>query len=352
MRKSSLPILAILIFANGCVCRATAEQSATDGSDRSSEKNLIILRNDKAVLGVWSQAGGRVVLYRAVGGENILLADSKHWAKSHAIPEPTPQSGFTPYNGHIIWVGPQKDWWTQQTINEKRRKRKAVWPPDPYLVLAPYKVAKRTADSLELIGPESPVSGVQLTKMYELNADGSVLLTTSMKNMREEAVSWDIWSNTRLPGAQYAFVPISTKDQRFRVHGALPLQTLDGFAFFRCTDRLPKGKRSLSAKLFVQPRQGVLASFGRKYCFIKRSTIVSSKNIHPDHAFAEIFQCVDREPSKSLLELEFHSAHKTLKPGESMRMEETWQLLPNPKTPDPATCVSFLKKHVMGTSGK
>jgi hypothetical protein len=63
---------------------------------------------------------------------------------------------------------------------------------------------------------------------------------------------------------------------------------------------------------------------------VRRFTAAPREAVHPDHGVVEVFQMVNRNPALSLLEAEFHGPLRTLKPGESMAMEESWRILPRP----------------------
>jgi hypothetical protein len=344
-------------------CLPASSKAENIAPAREAEKHLVLLANDKAVVGVLPQVGGRVVLYRAANGPNVLLSDEKQWAQTpETAPQPSPRAGFVPYNGHIVWVGPESEWWTQQSVNDDRRKRKAGWPPDPYLEYGRYEVVARTPASLRMIGPESPVCGLKLVKEVRLLPDGSVVLRAEGTNIRDTAVSWDLWSNTRLPASAACYVPIREagagdrpaaanqprnelreEAKSVRVEGALPWVVRDGFFHF-LPSSLPEGKAELKAKAFIDPADGFLAAFHSGYCFLKRTAPLLREKIHREQAFIEVYLGFSRNSSETLLELEFHSEHRVLQPGEKMALEETWMILPYAGPEDAAGHVRFLTR--------
>ncbi len=313
------------------------------GGEQPGEERLLLLRNARAVLGVWLEAGGRVAVYRANDGRNVLYGDPDQWSRPEAIPPPGHACHFVPYHGHVVWLSPQSLWWSQQTVNASRRERKAIWPPDPYLDRGAYRVTERDATSVTLVSPESPVSGVCLTKRYQLHDDGSVALSYTLRNIRNEPVSWGLWSNTRVAGTQYAYVPVTETGLCPRVEGHLPLRQREGFVYLDAATSVPDGQDDVSGKLFLQPRAGVVATFGRGHCFLKAAPLPAPGEVHPDHEFVEIYQRLHRRENDSLLELEMQGVYRTLKPGESLSFSETWRLLPYDGTNEPAAHLRFLQ---------
>jgi len=326
------------------------------------EENLLLLKNDRIEVGLLPQAGGRIVLLRRPGqrtGGNILLSDPAKWTPADTTPQPSPTAYFVDYNGHEIWVGPQQDWWTQQNVNPDRAKSKAVWPPDPWLNVGRYEVVEHKANSIVLRGPPSPVSGVQLTKEVRIQDDGTVVLKTTAVNVRNEAVSWDLWSLTRLPGRAAAYAPLAT-GQNCRIELATgdlahteiaPHLARDGVFAFDSHAALPDGMNDLAGKAFLNPENTWIAAFNAGACLLKTMVAAPVAKIHPAQAAIEIFVDI-RAPQKGtnapadaagLLELEFHSEYRKLQSGESLTMEESWKIIPydGPDTADGH--IAFLK---------
>ena len=83
-----------------------------------------------------------------------------------------------------------------------------AWPPDPYLIYGDFKIKEQTDSYIKMVGPESPISGVQLVKEVTVLDDGRVSFKVTAKNIRDKDVSWDLWSNTRVNGhaPSYAYV--------------------------------------------------------------------------------------------------------------------------------------------------
>ncbi len=82
----------------------------------------------------------------------------------------------------------------------------------------------------------------------------------------------------------------------------------------------------MSAKAFIDPPGGFLSAVNGDLVFTKRASLTPRAQLHPEHAFVEVYQSVGRAPDPGLLELEMHGPLRTLAPGQAMSFEETWEL--------------------------
>ena len=304
----------------------------------NSSYGIVTLKNSKVELKVALNIGGRVVSFKRIGGENILLfsppSDSSNDTK---IPLPSATEYFPMYNGHITWVGPQKEWWSQQSVNQERLKRQATWPPDPYLCIGRYKIVKQTSVLLVIEGPASPVSGLKLTKSYKLNNDGSVDIAVTADNISKRVLFWDIWSNTRMSQNSKVFVPVTKKDNKFVLkvnfetkdpenEESLKFEVIDNF--FTFSSNINRGEKTAVAKAYIDSVSGEIFAFNGNNLFIKQTKYPKEGKIHPDQAFIEIYQKITPSGKNGILELEFHGAYRKIKLGETIEFNEKWQLLP------------------------
>ncbi|MBN2713116.1 MAG: DUF4380 domain-containing protein [Planctomycetes bacterium] len=327
-------------------------------ANTNMESHLVILQNESVTVGALPQVGGRVALLRRTDGENILKAVPEKWDTA-AFPPPCPSPStitpddFVPYYGHTIWVGPQAAWWQRQSLNTKLRNKHSQWPPDPCLTFSPYEVTEQTASRIVMQGPASEITGLQISKTVELLDDGRVRHRAEAVNRRDEPVAWDLWSNTRMDGTCRAYVPV-TPDDYCRYNFAdtdianrrdMPFRIVDGFYTLDPDASLFKdGVTTLGAKAFLPCAAGWMAGFTETDLFIKKSTPVPFKDIHPKQAFAEIYQRLDTNPADTILELEMHGKYCHLKPGESMSFEETWELAPYSGANTAEAHVKFLRE--------
>src|SRR5690606_2333545 len=150
--------------------------------------------------------GGRMLHLSLPGGPNLLLAGEA--VDRAPDPEVDARGENIPYFGHEVWVGPQSQWWTAQTLNPARAKAAAVWPPDPWLAHAGARLLEQADTRLVLEGAASPVSGVQMQQAFNLAADRAALEhVVEMRNIRTEMVPRDIWFNSRVPPHTRVYVP-------------------------------------------------------------------------------------------------------------------------------------------------
>lgn len=313
---------------------------------------MIVLEDTVARLEVTAAYGGRVLAFSLKGQENLL----KVGEAVMSIPDPdvSPVAHNIPYFGHIVWLGPQSEWWRQQRVNPERFKTKAGWPPDPYLVLAKNRVVERTAEKLVLEGVASPVSGVQLRKTFSLSdKPGMFELFAEAVNVSGEEVSWDIWFNTRVQPWTRVYVPVASEqdlravsDARGTV-GPVEYHLSDGLLTLDL-ERLPPGMTGRRGKLFIQPSAGWMAGFASGQVFIIEFPLQPTEAIHSEHGQVELYLNYRPENLEdSLIEMEVHAPFRILKPGEAMRAGEQWTVLPYEGPEDKAAHIGFLKKRFM-----
>lgn len=312
----------------------------------------IMLSRAGVEVGIAPRLAGRIVLARRHGGPNALLADPATCDPEERPPELVPGWDFKPYNGHIVWIGPQREWWMHQDVAADKRERKDNWAPDPWGEYASYRVDARSAAAATCVGPASPVTGLQLTKEVRIEADGSIRVGVTARNTRATPVRWDLWSNTRVPGTHRVFVAVD-RASRVRVERSsstpwtqtgLADEVVDGWFTFRADEPIPADKTARVAKAFLVPRQGLIAACGDGQVFVKRFSVTAAERVAPDHSPVEIFQLVSRDAAANLLELEAHGPYTTLEPGATMSFEETWTLADAGGATDAKACAALLNR--------
>ncbi|WP_293715950.1 DUF4380 domain-containing protein [Stenotrophomonas sp. UBA7606] len=284
------------------------------------------LRNGQLQLQVSSAFGGRVLSLRREGQPNFLRVGPA--VNTEPNPEVTAESGDIAYLGHDVWVGPQSQWWLHQQLNPQRRAAKANWPPDPWLSLAPAQWLQRDADQLRLRGAASPVTGMQLEKSFRLDPaqPDTVQLQVTGRNIRDSAVAWDLWFNTRVHPNTRVFVPVATASD-IRVDGAPDAGTPDHvFADGMLVLRAGPASSGPRGKWFVQPTAGWMAGFNGQQVLIIRFAMQPRRAIHPEQAQVELYLDAGGI-AEGLLEMEVHAPYTTLQPGEQMQAAEQWTLL-------------------------
>jgi hypothetical protein len=285
------------------------------------------------VVGVLPPLGGRVVVLRASDGENLLDADPKYW--SPPFPEPSLGTPFLPWNGRVVWTGPQSGFWSQQDLRPDLKARKAVWPPDPFNETARFAIVERTPLRLRLKGPTSPVTGLSFEHDYEITGERTVRMRVTATNGRATPVSWDLWPNTRARPDGFAYVPLDPKAP-LRVDGPepegppvgrYPHEVRDGWLAMPPGHRPEPPFAKLWAKAFVRPAHGLIAYFRGTGLLLVRADVVPEERLHPEQAFIEIYRGAGRTAADDILELEMHGPYVTLAPGQSTSFEQTFELL-------------------------
>lgn len=327
--------------------------SAHAASDTSGVE-LLKLENKSIMVEVTPDIGGRILHFSRQGAPNFLRVGKE----VKDIPDPVVDANASNigYLGHEMWVGPQSAWWTEQSLNTARLKEKAMWPPDPYLVLSSYKVTESDDRQVVLQGPSSPISGVAFTKTYRLLKDSpdSLQLDVTARNTRKSAVSWDIWFNTRVRAEAKVYVPIKNKE-------SLKVNPFPGDdvapPVYRVKDNLftfdlvppPTGKTVRRGKAFMQPADGWMAAFDHGQVFIVQFELQPASLIHPEQGQVELY--LDYQPGKpeaGLLEMEVHAPYRTLAPGEAMHAQERWTILTYDGDFTHEGHLQFLRRHSAG----
>lgn len=294
-----------------------------------AQDKVIYLENDQIKIGILPDVGGRMVFAAPIGEENFLLSDSALWNEPQENrPEVKPNTFFKPYFGFITWVGPQTAWWQKQDLMPNLKQRSAEWPPDPYLVFSNYEVLEHTKTLLVLQGPESPITGVQFNKRYELKGN-SIEISVVSKNIRDEQMEWDLWTNARFAYDTEFSVPVSDESQ-VRSTGrennfvdAMKYEIKDGkFTFL---PEKPSGtKRQRVSKAFIYPDEAVINVVKGQWKLDIKFDKVPKDQIHPEQALIEVYNNTTSNGRDDVLELEHHSAYQTLNAGATMSLSEVW----------------------------
>jgi len=303
-----------------------------NGIAKPKNENLIYIENGKVQVGILVEVGGTIVSLRYKGGENILEADSTLWNEPKADrPNINAEPIWKAYKGHTVWLGPQSDWWTKQNLYPELKKTKSTWPPDPWLIYGSYKIVKQTASSIIIESPKSPVSGVSILKNISISKMGKVTLIVTLKNTGNEPASWDIWMNTRLNGMNKGYVPINDSTNVRKDTGpstsSVPTDKTNGY--FSFTPKLPSKETSIIySKAFIHPSKPFISGFTKNHLLMIKFKKHKKSSIHPNQSLVEIFNMLSFDSKENLLELEYHSPYKTLKPGQSMKAWQTWEVYP------------------------
>jgi len=317
---------------------------AGGAAEEGREAALLEISSGEIVLGVLPPLGGRAVLLKTRQGRNLLASDEAFWKPP--FPEPSLETPFQPWNGRIVWVGPQTDFWEQQDLRPELKGRHAVWPPDPFAETARFETVEKTNTLIRLRGPASPVTGLSLEHHYEITGPRTVRMKVTATNRRTGPVAWDLWPNTRVRPEGWPYVrpapgapPRITgpKGQESGV-GPYPVETHEGWLSLAPGHRPKPPQQKLWTKAFVRPAQGLIACFFGRELLVVRAPLVPPERLHPEQAMIELYRGASDE--EDILELEMHSAHETLAPGASLSFEQTFEIVTLPE--EAATLASRL----------
>lgn len=298
------------------------------------DQNMIYIENNGTRVGILASRGGRVVYLSRDNSPNLLKADPGQWEESDELrPEISGKSGWKEYNGHIVWVGPQSEWWIRQDLNRERKASKAVWPPDPWNIYSNYKVKELTEESVVLRGPVSEITGLSMLKTISVDDEGNVQFTVKATNMRRDVVSWDLWLNTRVSGFAKSYVPVDNADD-IKVEAARSENTdtvrwlhCDGY-FCYLPSEPEEGFSQNSSKAFLTPGLNWLASFTDSWCLKIEFPETNPEKVHPEQAVVEVYNRTSENEELNLTELEYHTEYSLLQAGESIEASEKWLILP------------------------
>ena len=292
-------------------------------------KSVKYISNADVTVGVIPEIGGTIVFVSKNGSPNLIKSNPDLWnvAKKPQVDENTE---FVPYCGHTVWLGPQKEWWIHQDINQERKKSAAEWPPDPYLYIAEYEVIENTPSAIRMRGPHSPISGITVEKEIAVNPDGSVFVQATVINTGKAACAWDVWHNTRFDGM--CRMSVSVENQDVKVVPVLndnstemPFEMIEG-SFSYCPQKPPKYYEERSSKTFIYPSQPEISVETNGYLFTIYFEKHKKTEIHPAQGLVEIYNHTEHSEGNDLLEVEYHAPYKTLNVGESMSAWEVWRI--------------------------
>ena len=316
---------------------------------------LAVLEHGGVILGVKLDAGGRAVYLglsrpggaadaaKGEGGAlppNALYGPAQLWTVAPPAADAKTANSWTtwkPFQGHITWIGPQKDFWARQDLVPEKRDAHDEWPPDPYVVYGRCEIVEKSDAHLVVQGPASPVSGVRLRKEYRIGDDGRLTVRVAATNVLDRPNALNLWSNTRVPSHRFCLVKIPNQRLEFSYgtwepynERPLPWAVHDGWFHFvpGRPETLPAGIKEMSGKVAVNPPQGLIVVGGDGMVFVKRFATVAGRDLAPGQGAVEVYHCVSKDPTRGMAELEFYNAYRTLAPGEGMEIVETWELRP------------------------
>lgn len=299
---------------------------------KEKDNQVITLSNGSITIKLLPGVGGRLVSASLAGHENILNSDSTQWNEApEKRPTMDPAQPFKAYNGMIVWLSPQSEWWIKQDRYPELKKTRSLWPPDPYLTCSPYKIINQTTTEITLESPESPFSHVQFSKTYRIEGN-KVFISASARNCSKDTVSWGLWFIARMNGWDKVLVPADSSDLVKCVYMTYPdihkpaLKYADGCFSYEPAE--PETGQVYKSKSFISVENPVIMGYKANQWLIIRSDKIDRARIHPEQARVEIY--VENSVSKvnDLQELEMHFAYEKIAPGATIQASQVWEITP------------------------
>jgi hypothetical protein len=154
--------------------------------------------------------------------------------------------------------------------------------------------------------------------------------------------------NTRLDGDALGYVPINDEGilellvRENKTRETTPYRVENGyFTFQPSIPRKPKIEQVQEAHLY--PSDGLMAGFSEQQMLLIRFNKYDQQKIHSQHGLVELYSYISDNENDRLLELELHSAYRTLVPGETITLTETWELFPYNGDNSTQDHINFLK---------
>jgi hypothetical protein len=310
---------------------------------------VLTLQSSDLKIGILPHAGGRLVEFLTPSGANMLRQAPELWDKQ--LSDIQPDTPWIDYRGHIVWLSPQSQWWAQQNLDADKQQHQSLWPPDPYLTLGKYDILKHTPTCIVLQSPVSPISGLQLNKTYQLLNDSKLLMRTQAVNQSKKQHQWGLWSNTRVPMDSQVYVQVAMGQpiklealrQQELDFKSLPWSITQGWFHFDQPQQLAE-QQERWIKVGLHPTNQQIACFHAGYVLIKSAANPLSAPVANEHAPVELFLDFGSDLARNRMEIEMHGEQATLKPGDILNWEETWQLTSYSGPSDSASQIKWLQK--------
>jgi hypothetical protein len=311
--------------------------SVRKSSGATGEEHLLMLHNGGMVCGIMPQIGGRVVVYRTETGANVLDGRPELWKDSPSTD--LLGTNFKQYYGESVWAGPQSVWWTAQEPYPPNIVYKGPWPPDSAWESASFTLVEQTPTRVVMRSPISKLTGLELTKTIELLANGQLNLQEQAVNRGDRVVTRDLWLLHRVSPTARCFLPLKSETADKGFSEAVSIKKVDGLTVLELLPHEDSTKPA-SGKMLAVPEAGWMATAVPEGFFTVRFHATDVSKTTPGQAPVEIFFSSAPQP---LCEMEHHGKLKTLKPGETMKSRETWQIVPYTGATDADAQARFLQ---------
>jgi len=314
-----------------------------------THERIIYITKHGIKLGVSPEIGGMMLYLSKNNSENIVRSNPILYDSAVAV-SPEILRDIVPFIGHATWLGPQSDWWQQQSVHEERKQQVATWPPDPTITEGAYTIRNKTNNSISLLSAESPIWGVQLQKDYVINPDGSIFISVTLI-ANKKTVAWDIWFNTRVHGFHDTYIYATPENIRTEhvispQSTEMPSQYTHGFFHYTACEP-PYTHLERNSKTFIYPQTPNIYMFSEKNALHITFEKHQKSELHPEQALVELYIHTEKNAEKSFLELEYHSPYKTIHPGETMSAWQVWNVHDYSGQKNSNEHIQFINSHLL-----
>ena len=270
---------------------------------------------------VTTDVGPRIISFGFCGGQNMFRVDTERAGKWSG-PEYDAYFGEGTvsylYGGHRLWITPERRPETNYPDNE---------PVD----------VSFDGDSVVFTAKEQRRNDIQLSFVVTMAAQGAQMKVSSrVKNVRDTAQEFAVWTIAAMHQNGLAVMKQADNDRDLQHNRVLSLWTYTNPSDYR----LYLGKRFMSVKqdpgadrpfkIGTNNRCGKAAYALGDDVFVKEYATDHDNCTYPDGGVS-----FEAYTDRYLLEMESLGEVKTVAPGETAEMNETWTMLKNPGTPDP-----------------
>lgn len=340
-RRTVAPLfLLLLIF--GIMMTTTHAEVSIERVTYRGWKDAYRLSNGTVDLVVVPEVG-RIMRYGLVLGPNML------WENPTAVGKPIPLGQWPNTGGDKVWPWKQDDW---QAITG------SAWPPPAAADQAPHQAEVVGKDTVRLTSTVLVPYGIRIVREIRLAPEGTqVFLTNRFVKVREGGdYSVGVWTITQVPATTWVLARTLPTVSALN-GGYLSLAGDKEKGGFAAITLLPGGALKVdrrpndSAKLGTEA--DLLASLQGDLLFTVRIAPMPPRDntgaSYDKGERAQIYSQPDNVEDAArgitpYIELEFTSPRRTLKNGETLTLEQVWELRRLPKDRlEPAAVVETLK---------
>jgi hypothetical protein len=278
------------------------------------------LTNGIIELVVVPSLGGRIMRYGYVGGRNILWDNPTYYGK------PIPYGDWTNHGGDKVWPWPQDDW---------GKIHPNAWPPPPESDQMPHQAEIIGKDTLRITSPVMMPYGVRIVREIRLAPKGTQVFLTSYFRQEREGKEYPcgVWTVTQVPATDWVLARLLPEAEK--LSGGYKATD----APFKAITKLPQGvlqiERNLEKATKMFTEADILASLQEDTLFTVRFAKTppadnKGRTYQPGDRAQVYCHLDDRafldKGFPTYIELEMTSPTAVLKKGETITLEQVWEL--------------------------